>query len=220
MIVDLADTPGAWLAALALVGLKGAEGGFSGSGFRFCFRSFLPNSLVDLCRSCALHLICHMGVDVQSCAAGHMTNDGGEGFYIHAVLQRGGSEGMTQVVEADVFTFCPFQNRRQSLSHCRWVHGGVLLHRGGEHPPRGTGCLVGVQDSQNRGREDNTAIGGFCLWLGHHQFPSHSMHLTLYPQSTGAEIKVIPLKGADFAPAQARGQFQQEQLISCLSYAG
>lgn len=74
--------------------------------------------------------------------------------------------------------------------------------------------MVGVQDSQNRGREDNTAIGGFCLWLGHHQFPSHSMHLTLYPQSTGAEIKVIPLKGADFAPAQARGQFQQEQLIA------
>ena len=30
MIVDLADTAGAWLAALTLVGLKGAGGGFAG----------------------------------------------------------------------------------------------------------------------------------------------------------------------------------------------
>ena len=30
MVVDLADTAGAWLAALTLVGLKGAGGGFAG----------------------------------------------------------------------------------------------------------------------------------------------------------------------------------------------
>ena len=33
MVVDLADTAGAWLAALTLVGLKGAEGRFSGRSF-------------------------------------------------------------------------------------------------------------------------------------------------------------------------------------------
>ena len=42
------------------------------------------------------------------------------------------------------------------------------------------------------------------------------MHLPLYPQSTGIEIQVIPLEGADFASAQAGGQFQQEQFIASI----
>ena len=86
MIVDLADTAGAWFAALPLVWLKGAGSRFSGSNFRFCLWRFTPNPQVDLCSRCPLHLVCHMGVNVQRGAAGHMTDDGRESLYIHAVL--------------------------------------------------------------------------------------------------------------------------------------
>ena len=69
MIVDLADTAGAWFAALPLVWLKGAGIRFSGSNFRFCLWRFPPNPQVDLCSRCPLHLVCHMGVNVQRGAA-------------------------------------------------------------------------------------------------------------------------------------------------------
>ena len=78
MVVDLADAAGAWLPALAFVGLEGGRSGLRRlnilflSGFRFC------DSSVNLGGSSPLHLVCHMGVDVQRGAAGHMANDGME----------------------------------------------------------------------------------------------------------------------------------------------
>lgn len=94
MVVDLADTAGAWLAALALVGLKGAGGGFAGRSFSGVRGGVSSNPLIDFCRCGALHLVGDMGVDVQGSGAGHMADDGGEGLDIHAVLQGGGGEGM------------------------------------------------------------------------------------------------------------------------------
>ena len=39
-----------------------------------------------------------------------------------------------------------------------------------------------------------------------------ALDLPLYPQSAGEEVQVIPPEGQDLPPAQAGGQFQQEQL--------
>ena len=47
MVVDLADTAGAWLAPLTLVGLKGAGGGFAGRSFHGVLGSVLSNSLIN-----------------------------------------------------------------------------------------------------------------------------------------------------------------------------
>lgn len=103
VIVDLNDAAGAWFAPLPFVGLKGAGSRFSGSSFYFSLRLCLSNPLVDLCRRCPLHLICHMSVDVQGGgAAGHMTDDGGECFYVHSMFQRDGDEGMSQFMEPNV----------------------------------------------------------------------------------------------------------------------
>ena len=64
MVVDLADTTGAWLAALALVGLKGAGGGFSRRSFDGVRGGAFSNPLINFCRCGALHLVGDMGVDV------------------------------------------------------------------------------------------------------------------------------------------------------------
>lgn len=64
MVVDLADTAGAWLAALAFVGLKGAGGGFAGRSFSGVQGSVSSNPLIDFCRCGALHFVGDMGVDV------------------------------------------------------------------------------------------------------------------------------------------------------------
>ena len=147
MVVDLADTAGAWLAPLSLMGLKGAGGGFTGRSFGRLRGSVSSNPLIDFCRCGALHLVGDMGVDVQGGGTGHMADDGGEGLDIHAVLQGGGGEGVAQVMEADVLTIGPFQNRGQSFPHCRWVHGRILFDWGGEHPPGVAGLVVGLQDT-------------------------------------------------------------------------
>ncbi|WP_158099858.1 hypothetical protein [Pseudoflavonifractor sp. An44] len=47
MVVDLADTAGAWLAPLSLMGLKGAGGGFAGRSFDGVRGSVLSNSLIN-----------------------------------------------------------------------------------------------------------------------------------------------------------------------------
>jgi len=44
-----------------------------------------------------------MGVDVQSCGAGGMTDDGGQGLHIHSMFQSVGGEHVTQVMEAHLF---------------------------------------------------------------------------------------------------------------------
>ena len=92
---------------------------------------------VDLGCGSPLHLIGHMGIDIQRGAAGHMADDGRKGLHIHAVLQGSGGESMPQIVESKSLAAGPFQHSGQPLSHCRGVHGGVLLDWRGEHPTGG-----------------------------------------------------------------------------------
>ena len=94
-----------------------------------------------------------------------MADDGGESLDIHAVLQGGSGEGMAQVMEADVLTIGPFQNRGQSLPHCRWVHGRILFDWGWEHPPRVAGLMSPRFWTEPCGGIWNAAWGHY-LWTG------------------------------------------------------
>ena len=64
-----------------------------------------------------------MGVDIECCGGGHMTDDGGECLDVHAVLQRCGGEGVPQIVKPDVFAVCPFQYGGQTLSDSSGISG-------------------------------------------------------------------------------------------------
>lgn len=101
VVIDLADTAGARLAALAFVGLE--DGGRRVSWRRVNLLGGLAfdDPTVDLGCGSPLHLIGHMGIDVQRGAAGHMADDGRKSLRIHAVLQGSGGESMSKLVEAE-----------------------------------------------------------------------------------------------------------------------
>lgn len=50
-----------------------------------------------------------------------------EGFYVHAVFQRRGHEGMPEIVEPDFGALGPFQDPAQQLPDCRRVPRRVLF---------------------------------------------------------------------------------------------
>ena len=143
MVVDLADTAGARFAPLSLVGLEGAGGWFLGCRFLPGFRFGSPDSLVDLVRRVLPHGIGDVGVGVQGGGAGHMADDGAQGLDVHAVFQGGGGEGVPQIVEPQMPALRSLQHCLEPLSDGGWVHRGVFLDGGGEHPAGVDGFLVG-----------------------------------------------------------------------------
>ena len=62
-----------------------------------------------------------------------MPNDSGQGFYIHAMFQRDGSEGMSQIVEAHFLAACAFQYLLEPFSYIAWVDRLVRLGSGREY---------------------------------------------------------------------------------------
>lgn len=98
VLADLGDAAGAGLAAEALVGVEGRGGlfrlwgGHGGGG--------AGDGAVDGCGGLLAHGVGDVGVDVQRRGHAVVADDGGEGFDIHARLQRQRGECMAQVVEA------------------------------------------------------------------------------------------------------------------------
>ena len=109
-LVDLGDASCTCLAPLALVGLEGAGGRFSGCQFSACLRFGLTDALVNLHRRRPAHLIGDMGVDVQCGAAGDVPDDSGEGLNIHAMFQGNGRKCVSEVMESDFFAPGSLQN--------------------------------------------------------------------------------------------------------------
>ena len=70
-----------------------------------------------------------MGVDVQGCGAGGMPDDGGQGLYIHTMLQSVGGENMTQVVESHFFTSSVLQDLGQPVADNGRGNWSVLFFR-------------------------------------------------------------------------------------------
>lgn len=94
-----------------------------------------------------------------------MTDNGGEGFHVHAVFQRQCCEGVAKVMEADTLAAGPLQYGGQPLADSSGISGRVIVQRGGEHPCRVYFGFVVAQYHQNRGREDDAPVGRLSLSL-------------------------------------------------------
>lgn len=127
IVVDLSDAPSAWFAAFPLVRLEGAGGEFPGRGFRLLCGLDLADSPVDFACCRLSHLIGDVGVDVQSGAAGHVTDHRGEGLDVHSVFQGHGGKQVTEVMETDMLAPGPFQNRGQALADRGGVQGPMSI---------------------------------------------------------------------------------------------
>ena len=57
----------------------------------------------------------------------------------------------------------------------------------------------------------------FGFGWGDYQLTTYPVDLLSHLECPGFKIQVIPLKGADLTPAQACGQFRQEQFIAAPS---
>ena len=60
----------------------------------------------------------------------------------------------------------------------------------------------------------------FGFGWGDYQLTTYPVDLLSHLECPGFKIQVIPLKGADLTPAQAGGQFRQEQIIAAPLWAG
>lgn len=201
MVVDLGDAARACFAPLTLVGLEGAGGGLSGRCSSFCQGISFADPLVDLCRRRPAHLVGDMGVDVQRSAAGHVADDSGECLDVHAVFQGGRYECVTKVVEADIFALRPLQNGLQPLSDSGGIPRGVVFKRGGEHPFGVSDFPIFPENGQDRSREDHASVARLGFGRGDYQFSPDAVDLPLHPELPSAEVQIIPLQGADLAPA-------------------
>ena len=64
-----------------------------------------------------------MGVNIQSCCGGDMTDNGGESLDVHAVFQRCGGESVSQIMKPDVLAASPFQYCGQPLADSSGISG-------------------------------------------------------------------------------------------------
>ena len=93
MVIDLRHTSGAGVAPVALDRLE-LLCRLLRSFNAFLRLRYFADPTVDVCRRFLLHGIGDVGVDVQCRCRRGVTDDSGQGFYIHTVFQCSGSEGM------------------------------------------------------------------------------------------------------------------------------
>ena len=82
-----------------------------------------------------LHIVGDMGVNVECRFRGNVTYDRRQRFYIHTVGKSGCSEGVPEIVEADVLTFCSFQGSVKHFPYRRRMIRRILFYGRWEHPP-------------------------------------------------------------------------------------
>ena len=215
MVVDLVDASGAGFADFAGVG--GEFGGVGlGDGGRFGrlggYGTFaVGDAVVDEIGGILAHGVGDVAVDVDGGGGADVADDGGQGLYVHAVLQGGGREGMAEVVEPNIFAPGPLQGLFHFVVDALRVHGTGAAG-GGEQPLGVRPLPEGFKDVHYRRGQDHRPVGAFRLGLGDLKRAVHVNGLTLDVQGASLEIQIIPLEGADLAPAHARGQLQQSQL--------
>ena len=122
-------------------------------------------------------------------------------------------------MEAYLFTLRSLQNDLQPLSDGGGISGRIRVNRRGEHPAGGYRFLICFEDSEDRRREDNAAIGCFRLGWRDYQFSLDPVNLPLNPEFPSTEVQIIPLEGADLTPAQAGGEFQQKKFIAAVLFS-
>ena len=108
-------------------------------------------------------------------------------------------------MEAEPFTVCPFQYCLEPLPNGGWVHRGVLLDRGGEHPSGVDSLSIFFHHMKHRSWKEYSPPACRGFGRGYHQFPTHPVNLSFHLERSRFEIQVIPLEGADLTPAQTGG---------------
>lgn len=186
-----------------------------GQGILRCLRSvlryFVAQAPVDLGGGFAEHVAGDVGVDVQRGCRRYVAQHGGEGFDVHAVLQRHGGESVAQIMEADLFALGPLQRHMEAPEHGAGGERRILLDGRGEYPAA-FGCFLILPEYFDHCRRKYQLADG-RLGFGDAYLHSSVYFIDLlgHRQCPGIQIQVGPLQGQQFSPAQSRGQVQQEQ---------
>ena len=207
MVIELVDAPGAWLPGAPRRRLEG----FLPGRFRVVFLHLVAEAAVDFGRGLTLHLAGDVGVDVQGRGRRHVPQHGGEGLDVHTVLQRHGSEGVPQVMEAHLLAPGPLQNAVEPSGRLARRERRILFHRGGEQPAGVRRLLVFPEHLHHGGRQHQLADGGPRLWDVQLYLSVHRVDLLVHRQRSGVQIQVGPLEGHQLPAATAGAQVQQEQ---------
>lgn len=222
MVVELVDAAGAGLADLAGVGAE----------FLFILRHLLlggkpvlqgfvvleglaaADAALDLLRRLALHGAGDVAVDVDGGGGGDVIDDGGEGFHVHAVLQRHGGEGVAQIMEADVRQACLCENAFQLLVSSVWRSRPLRLQQIREDPLAPGRLFPFPEHVERAGGQNDFALSllGFCF----SDLPVAAFHVVngaADQQSAVALVEVAPFQAADLTPAQAGGDLRVEEIV-------
>lgn len=117
-------------------------------------------------------------------------------------------------MKSDIFTFYSFQDGLQSLSDSGRVSSGILPDRRGEHPPEIDRFLYSFSTFKTGAGSMTLRMPALVLSGEVTSFSLTRWTCRPHSKFPGAEVEVIPLQGANFAAAQAGGEFQQKQLIT------
>lgn len=212
----LGDAAGAGFAAEALVGLEGSGGLFR---LRGRYEGSAPrDGLVDGRGGLGAHGVGDVGVDVQRRGHAVVADDGGEGFHVHAGLQRQRGESVAEVVKTELAATGVIQDRLYPLADGSRVKGRVGLYRGGEHP-LGRGAASHFDEDVEQSLGDQKAPRRrLCLWRGDGQLAACAVDLPLHSQLSRFGIQVRPLQRQYLTSPEAGGQLQQDQLVVALLF--
>ena len=141
-----------------------------------------------------------------------MAQHGGKSFDVHAVFQGHGSEGMAQIMEADLFALCPLQRHMETPEHRTGGERRILLDGRGEQPAAFGRFLILPEHLDHRRRQHQLADGSLGFGDAYLHLSIHFVDLLGHRQCSGIQVQVGPLQGQQLSPAQSRGQVQQEQL--------
>ena len=208
VVINLRDAAGTRFPFLPHIGLE-IHNAFP-LRLRFFLRFCLADAPVDAVGGCALHITGDVGIDVQRCHRRHMPQHGGEGFHIHAVLQRQRCEGVPQIMKSDTLAICPLQYRLKPPARHAGCDRSVRLHRGRKHPAGIHLFAVLPQHGQHRRRQHQFSNGRFCFRWDDLQFAVYRVRLLVDGQHAGFKVQILPLKRYQFTPPQAGAEIQQE----------
>ena len=137
VVVDLVDAAGAGFADFAGVGGEFGGVGLGDGGWFGRLGGYgtlvVGDAAVDEIGGVLAHGVGDVAVDVDGGGGADVTDDGGQGLDVHAVLQGGGSERVAEVVEPNILAPGPLQGLFHFAVDALRVDG-ALPASGWEHP--------------------------------------------------------------------------------------
>ena len=143
-----------------------------------------------------------MGVGVQGESCRIMAQHGGEGFYVHAVLQGQDRECVTQVVEAYPLQSRPFQYPLEHMKDAVWGYGASVWRREDVF----VFLLHALEDFDGFRSYRNIAVGVFRFQRGLDNFPILAEDLSSDVDDPLVQIDIAPLQPQQFSPPETRGE--------------